>query len=668
MEHENPPSPPTLQPASETRLREIRAGLEKLERRGWWLWAAMVVVVLLLTGGLASFSLPSLFPRTDPAQQFEISIAIRGLLGLVLLFSTYTIYQQMLNRRLRQQVADQIGALTQLQVRAEEFHQLAMLDPLTGLYNRRVCEEHLTAEISRATRHDYPLTVLALDLDGLKDANDKFGHAAGDLVLKAFASRLKKAVRSSDLPARMGGDEFLTVLPECDPELVPRVLARLTGLEVEYSGSKIPVPFSAGWVGYQAGERPDQLLERADHALYSNKRTGKVEEEISRAQAEIRQSQKMETVGRMAGSVAHDFNNLLMLIKGYSELMTDQLPPDSPQRKNVGEIQKAAERAAGLTRQLLAFARNQALEPKVLEVNPLIQDFESMLRRLVGAEILLVFEAGSVQGRIKADPGQIEQIVLNLVVNARDAMPNGGTVKIRTADATLDPLFVAQHPGSRPGSYVLLQVADSGVGIDEETKAHIFQPFFTTKEKGKGTGLGLTTVYGIVKQCGGYIGVDSEPGHGTIFSVYFPRLEAEALPAPVPAAAAAATDGVRTVLVVEDELALRELARQFLTSNGYRVLEAGSGQEALNLADSDAGAIHLLLTDVMMPGMTGWELAKRIRIRHPEVRVVYMSGYADDDAVRQGLLDPSVDFLQKPFTLEMLSQKLRDVLESPAKA
>ncbi len=211
-------------------------------------------------------------------------------------------------------------------------------------------------------------------------------------------------------------------------------------------------------------------------------------------------------------------------------------------------------------------------------------------------------------------------------------------------------------------------MADTGVGIDEETKARIFQPFFTTKEKGKGTGLGLTTVYGIVKQSGGYIGVDSQPGQGTTFSVYFPRLEEEAVPAPALAAAVAATVGVRTVLVVEDELPLRELAREFLSSHGYRVLEAGSGQEALNMADSDAGAIHLLLTDVVMPGMTGWELAKRVRIRHPEVRVVYMSGYADDDAVRQGLLDPSVDFLQKPFTLEMLSQKLRDVLQSPAKA
>ena len=656
-----------LQAPSVASLRELRVALDRLERRNWWLWGIMVVVLLLLAGALASFSLPSVLGQKDQTYEFQIGLALRGLVGMVLLFSTYGAYQQVLNRRLRRQLADQIEVMAQLQVRAEEFHQLAMLDPLTGLYNRRVAEEHLTAEISRSGRHDYDLTLLSIDLDGMKEINDNLGHAAGDLALRVFSNRLKRAIRSSDLPARMGGDEFVVILPECHPELVPRVLARLSETEVEFAGKRFPVAFSAGWVGYQPGERADQFLERADKALYANKRTGKVEEQIAKAQADMQQAQKLQTVGRLAGGVAHDFNNLLMLIKGYCELLLEQTPPDSPSHKHLMEIQKASERANTLTRQLLSFARNQALEMRILDFNEVLADMESMLRRLGGASTELTIAPGGVDARIKADQGQVEQVILNLAVNARDAMPEGGRLTLETSEVTLDDQFVQAHRGARPGRYILLRVSDTGVGMDTETRVRAFEPYFTTKEASGGTGLGLTTVYGILKQSGGYVWIESEPNKGTVVSVYWPCLPAEPAGAKAAADKVAAGDGPETVLVVEDEEALRNLAREYLQISGYQVLMAANGPEALAIADKHRGPIQLLLTDVVMPGMTGWELAKLLTIRHPEIHVVYMSGYTDDAIVRRGLLDPSVVFLQKPFTLEALSRKLKEVMRTDAK-
>ena len=658
---------PALQSPSAASLRELRTAFDRLEQRNWWLWGIMVVVLLLLAGALGTFALPAVLGQKDQDYEFQIGLAVRGLVGLVLLFSTYGVYQQLLNRRLRRQLSDQIEVMAQLQVRAEEFHQLAMLDPLTGLYNRRVAEEHLTAEISRSGRHDYDLTLLSLDLDGMKEINDNLGHAAGDLALRVFSNRLKKAIRSSDLPARMGGDEFVVILPECHPELVPRVLARLSETEVEYGGKRFPVAFSAGWVGYQPGERADQFLERADQALYANKRTGKVEEEVARAQANMREAQKLQTVGRLAGSVAHDFNNLLMLIKGYCEMLLEQIPPDSPSHKHLTEIQKASERANTLTRQLLSFARNQAIEMRVLDLNDVMMDMESMLRRLCGASTELTLTPGPVDARIKADQGQVEQVILNLAINARDAMPQGGRMTLETNEVTLDDDFVSLHRGARPGRYVLLRVSDGGVGMDPETRARVFEPYFSTKGASGGTGLGLTTVYGILKQSGGYVWVESEPGKGTAVSVYWPCLPVSVLDAEKVADRAAAADGPETVLVVEDEEALRNLAREYLQSSGYNVLLASSGTEALAIADKHRGSIQLLLTDVVMPGMTGWELAKLLTIRHPEIHVVYMSGYTDDAIVRRGLLDPSVVFLQKPFTLDALSRKLKEVMRTDAK-
>ncbi|MCI0722905.1 MAG: ATP-binding protein, partial [Acidobacteria bacterium] len=324
------------------------------------------------------------------------------------------------------------------------------------------------------------------------------------------------------LPARMGGDEFIVVLPECTPELVPRVVARLSGLEVEIGGQRLPVAFSAGWTGYEPGESLDSFLARADHALYENKRTGKVEEEVQQVQAQLRQAQKMEVVGRLAGGVAHDFNNLLMVIKGYGELLAERLGENDPLRRMAQEALTAADRAAALIHQLMAFSRQQKLQPQMLDLNAVVANVEGMLQRVLGEHIELATKGEPGVPWVEADPGQIEQVIMNLAVNARDAMPKGGTLTIATSSVELDAAFVRSHHGARPGTHVTLTITDTGMGMDRATQTRIFEPFFTTKEMGRGTGLGLATVYGIVKQSGGYI--ESELGKGTTFRVYLPAL------------------------------------------------------------------------------------------------------------------------------------------------
>jgi diguanylate cyclase (GGDEF)-like protein len=508
----------------DSNLRGLQASLQRLERRDWWLWAVAFLLLLLLCAAVTLLGVSILLVESDSTRQLQLNLALRGLVGLVLLFSVYTVYQLTLIKDLRRRFTEQLETAIRLEARAEKFHQLALRDPLTSLYNRRAVEEQLQAELARSDRHDYPLAALLLDLNGLKVINDQFGHMAGDQVLRAFAQRLKKAVRSSDLPARLGGDEFIVVLPECTPELVPRVVARLSGLEVLFDSHRLPVSFSAGWTGYEPGESLDTFLARADQALYENKRTGKVEEEVQQVQAQLRQAQKMEVVGRLAGGVAHDFNNLLMVIKGYSELLAERLRENDPLRRMAEEALKAADRAAALTGQLMAFSRQQKLQPKVLDLNAVIAEVEKLLRRLLGEHIELATVAEPGLAPVEADPGQIEQVILNLAVNARDAMPEGGKLTIATSGVELNPGFVRSHHGAKPGSYVRLTVSDTGVGIDRATQMRIFEPFYTTKEMGRGTGLGLATVYGIVKQSGGYIGVESESGKGTTFSVYLPSL------------------------------------------------------------------------------------------------------------------------------------------------
>jgi two-component system, cell cycle sensor histidine kinase and response regulator CckA len=381
---------------------------------------------------------------------------------------------------------------------------------------------------------------------------------------------------------------------------------------------------------------------------------------------QLRQAQKMEAVGRLAGGIAHDFNNLLMVIQGYADLLMDRLHEGDPSRKNAEQIQTAAQRATSLTRQLLAFSRKQMLAPKVLNIYGVVTDMEKILRRLIGEDIQLECSTTPDLGLIKADRSQIEQVILNLAVNARDAMPQGGRLTIETANVELDASF--SHPPAvlAPGKYVMLAVTDNGCGMDAETQAHIFEPFFTTKEKGKGTGLGLATVYGIVKQSGGYVWVYSEPSRGTSFKIYLPRIAEEPSTAPRdrPGEGRQLPQGTETVLLVEDEKGVRELTREYLQMSGYAVVEAEDGHTALELAAMHAGPIELLMTDVVMPGISGRELADRIRKLRPGIKVLFMSGYTDQAVVHHGILETDAVLLQKPFTVTTLASKLREILSA----
>ncbi len=379
---------------------------------------------------------------------------------------------------------------------------------------------------------------------------------------------------------------------------------------------------------------------------------------------QLRQSQKMEAVGRLAGGIAHDFNNLLMVISGYCEFLLQKLGPDPSLRGCAQEIANAADRATALTRQLLAFSRKQVLTPKVLDLNAVVSENLKMLPRIIGEDVELATLPAAALGRVKADPGQIEQVVMNLVVNARDAMPSGGKLTIETANVTLDEAYARRHPGVSPGEYVMLAISDTGVGMDKETQSHIFEPFFTTKGQ-QGTGLGLSMVYGIVKKSGGYIWVYSEPNHGTTFKVYLPRVEeAEEKPALQPAPAGSPPSH-ESILVVEDEPQLRDLTRQFLEARGYTVLVAEHGAAAIEVARRHKGLIHLLLTDIIMPVMNGRELAQRMAAISPKTRILFMSGYTENAIWRDGMIETSANFLQKPFTLDALTRKVRDVLETP---
>jgi two-component system cell cycle sensor histidine kinase/response regulator CckA len=409
---------------------------------------------------------------------------------------------------------------------------------------------------------------------------------------------------------------------------------------------------------YGEGTLTNRLHDRVVRALVFNFRDVTRERQL---EEQFRQAQKMEAVGRLAGGVAHDFNNLLTVITSYSALMLEDLEPTDPRREDLNEILRAATGAAGLTRQLLAFSRQQVLEPRILDLNDVVGAAGKMLQRLIGEDVELVTVLAPDLGWVKADPGQIEQVIMNLAVNARDAMPDGGKLTIETSNTELDESYVRQHPPVSPGAYVQLSVSDTGIGMDEATRARLFEPFFTTKEKGRGTGLGLATVYGIVKQSAGSIWVYSEPGHGTVFKIYLPRVHE----GPVAAQPAVPPEvrGSETVVVAEDAEGVRAVVQTVLRRNGYTVLPAPDGQTALDLVATHPEPIHLLITDVIMPGMSGRQLADRLREIRPGLKVLFVSGYTDDAIIRHGMLEPGIAFLQKPFTPESLSRKVREVLD-----
>jgi two-component system cell cycle sensor histidine kinase/response regulator CckA len=431
---------------------------------------------------------------------------------------------------------------------------------------------------------------------------------------------------------------------------------RMDGFEVRWKrkdGNTITVRISGRAVA--GGDEPSDVLE----AIAEDITERRVLED------QFRQSQKMEAVGRLAGGIAHDFNNLLMVISGYTEVLLYHLSPGHPLHAKAEAIQQASDRATTLTRQLLAFSRKQLLELKVIDVNAIVADMERLLRPLIGEDIELTTSLSPNIGCTRADAGQLEQVIMNLVVNAKDAMQNGGKICIRTASVTLDESYRPENTFIKHGPYVMISVSDTGQGMDRETQARIFEPFFTTKEKNKGTGLGLSTVYGIIKQSGGYVFVQSELNRGTVFTIYFPRTDEPSEAHGATPIAHAAAGGSETILLVEDEDSVRQLVRETLESRGYRLLEAANGKDALTLAAAHTDPIHLVITDVVMPGLSGHELAQQLLAARPTLKVLYLSGYAQDAFSATAATEAQKTFLQKPFTLQSLTRKVREILGPP---
>jgi two-component system, cell cycle sensor histidine kinase and response regulator CckA len=483
-----------------------------------------------------------------------------------------------------------------------------------------------------------------------------------------FTSTLGAALEGLNLrPHQVVGISVFDYLGTQDPEL-PAVAAHHAALRGE------SFSFELEWMGrtFQAHVEP---LRDANGEISGTIGVGVDVSSQKRLEQELREAHKLEAVGRLAGGIAHEFNNLLAVISGYSELMAGELAESSPLRVQAQAILTASQRGAMLTRQILAFSRKQLLAPQILDLNELVESTSGMLRRLLGEEIELVTVLGEALGKIEADPGQLEQVLVNLALNARDAMPYGGRLTLATADVHLDRAAARRYPGVRPGRYILLSVSDSGLGIDPEILDHIFEPFFTTKDQGEGTGLGLSTVFGIVKQSGGEIWVDSEPGKGTTFKIALPVVDPEKRAKAGERNGAGVLAGGRarrragrteTVLLVEDEQMVRAMVRSILETRGYRVLEAGTGNEALDLAARYEGPVHVLLTDVVMPGMTGRQLADRLAALRPEIRILYISGHTDDEIIRRGVLQQGTGFLAKPFTADALTGKIRELLDAPA--
>jgi two-component system cell cycle sensor histidine kinase/response regulator CckA len=714
------------------------AHFRRMDRREWWLWSAAVVVTLLLSFGLASFLLPglNLLPGwaggdSDETTFLMLPQVVRALLGLVLIFDIYTLYQQLQIHRIRNELvqreelfrlisenaADLIAVVdTQgnriynslsyekvLGYSPEELRSSSSFEQIHPEDRERVKE---AAQEARSTGIGRPMEYRIRHKDGTwrtmestasvirnsKGESEKLVIVNRDVTERkraAEALRLSEAsVRSVIVDAPYGiyradmSGKFVMVNSALETmlgyksqqELLEANLAtdvyrysaehrkinelflrdkRFKDVEVEWKrkdGSLITVRCS-GW--------PAKDENRTYIEVFAEDVTDR-----RVLERQLRMAQKMEAVGRLSGGIAHDFNNLLGVIIGYIQVMKRSIKPENPSYEYADEIEKASQRAVSLTRQLLAFSRQQVLEPVILNLNTLLSDMEKMLPRLIGEDIHLNLNLDPAIGQVKADPGQIEQVVMNLAVNARDAMPDGGKLTIQTANVELDSAFAREHQGSIPGQYVMLAVADTGTGMDPETQAQIFEPFFTTKDRDKGTGLGLATVYGVVKQSSGYISVESEVGKGASFKIYLPRIEQPITLQSEISEAPSTVRGCETIFLVEDAGPLRKLAHMFLKDNGYQVFTAMDGSDALRVAAQNAGPIHLLLTDVVMPGINGRVLAERLAPSHPEMKVLYMSGYTDSFIAGHGVLEEGIHLLHKPFTEHALLRKVRESLDA----
>jgi signal transduction histidine kinase len=497
--------------------------------------------------------------------------------------------------------------------------------------------------VTRALVREHP-EIVVTRVEGADELRAALGERQWDIVLSDWA-----------MPG-FGALAALTIVRALRPALPFIIVSGTIGEELAV------VAMRAGANDYVLKDKLARLAPAIEREIRDARLREGTGVALRAAEEQLRQAQKMEAVGRLAGGVAHDFNNALSVILSYAEMLKEELEPGDPKRETVGEICLAGWRAASLTRQLLMFSRQQILEPAIVDLNTVLSSMERMLRRVLGEDVELVTRPAKTLGKCKADPSSIEQVIMNLVVNARDAMPTGGKLTLETANVTLDDSDASQHGGATAGPHVMLAVTDSGTGMDRATQARIFEPFFTTKAKDKGTGLGLSTVFGIAQQSGGSVSVYSEPGLGSTFKVYLPCVDAGVQRKHVVRPSAAG--GSETVLLVEDEGPVRVVAHEILRRHGYTVLEARDAIAALAFGDKHPGTIDLLLTDVVMPQLSGPELVKRLLVMRPGLRVLFMSGYTDDGVVRHGILDSEVAFVQKPFTPESLARKVRETLDA----
>ena len=705
--------------------------LRRIERREWWLWTTAVIITLLLTAGIISF-LPEILHSREGESAANLRRAMWGLVGIVLLFDLYTIYQQLQLHRTRRRlfereelfqlitenVADMIAVVDTeghrlynspsynkvLGYNEEELKSSSSFEQIHPDDRNRVREAAMEA---RRTGVGRPLEYRMRHKDGtwrvLESTASVIRSPSGESGRLVIVNRDITERKEAEESLRLSESGFRSMIEDApygiyradiDGKLLRAnpALQKILGYDKPDELVNISLPRDIFRNPYDfnglkgllesASEFKDVEVElkRKDGAPITVRCTGRKVREEHQGKAcfdvfaedvterrilerQLQMAGKMEAVGRLSGGIAHDFNNLLGVIIGYSQLLKRKLDPGSALLEPAEEIEKAGQRAASLTRQLLAFSRQQILTPAVLNLNDLVLDMAKMLPRLLGEDIAVATSLSADLGMVKADQGQLEQVIMNLAVNARDAMPDGGKLRVETANVELDQAYAWQHAGAKPGHYVMLALTDSGTGIDAETLAHIFEPFFTTKEVGKGTGLGLATVYGVVKQSGGYIWVDSKPGQGATFQIFLPRIEEPATTVTATMPLAETIGGSETILLVEDAESLRKLTRSFLESHGYRVLVAQNGEEAMRVEAQHSGKIDLLLTDVVMPGINGRVLSEKLLPKQPGMRVLYISGYTDSFIAGHGVLERSMTLLHKPYTEDALIGKVREVLD-----